>query len=207
MSWWAWIVVVVVAVVVVAAVGWRALAARRSTMLRERFGPEYDRTLKSAGGRRKAEAKLVERQERRKTLQIIPVTAEAKQRYLADWESAQARFLEAPVPAVSAADALVLSVLSDQGYPMLVGSEQRLADASIDHPETVGDYRQAHEVYRRCDQGKASTEDLRQAMQHYRTFLDSLLNNDQPAMRDGEQPGKPAPETDSAASEAHVDQN
>lgn len=207
MPWWLWIAIVGGAVVVVAVVVWRALVARRSAVLRERFGSEYDRTVKSAGGRRKAEAKLVERQERRETLQIIPVTAEAKQRYLAEWEIVQARFLEAPVPAVAAADALVVSLMSDQGYPMLVGSEQRFADASVDHPEAVGEGRQAHEVYRRCDQGKATTEDLRQAIQHYRNFLGSLLESDQAALGGGEQPDNPAPETDTAASEAHVDRN
>ena len=206
MPWWLWIAIVGGAVVVVAVVVWRALAARRSSLLRERFGPEYDRTVKSAGGRRKAEAKLVERQERRETLQIIPVTAEAKQRYLGEWERVQARFLEAPVPPVAAADALVVAVMSDRSYPMLVGSEQRFADASVDHPETVDEGRQAHEVYRRCDQGTATTEDLRQAIQHYRNFLNSLLNNHE-SVRDGEQGDDPAPETDTAASQAHLDQN
>jgi hypothetical protein len=206
MPWWVWIVVVFVAVIVVAAVVWRALAARRSTVLGERFGPEYDRTVKSAGGRRKAEAKLVERQKRRETLQIVPLAAEAQQRYVTEWEIVQARFLEAPVPAVWAADALVVSVMSDQGYPMLVGSEQRLADASVDHPETVGEYRQAHEVYRQCDQGTATTEDLRQAMQHYGNFLGSLLNSDQ-AAADGEQLDNPALQADTAAQDAHVDQS
>ena len=135
------------------------------------------------------------------------MTAEAKQRYLGEWESVQRRFLEAPVPAVAAADALVVSVMSDRGYPMLVGSEQRFADASVDHPEAVGEGRQAHEVYRRCDQGTATTEDLRRAMQHYRNFLDSLLNSDQAAGGDGEQGDDAPPETDTAASQAHVDQN
>jgi hypothetical protein len=94
----------------------------------------------------------------------------------------QARFLEAPVPAVAAADALVVSVMSDHGYPMLAGSEQRLADAFVDHPQVVGAYRQAHEVYRRCNQGKATTEELRQALQDDRHFLTTLLNGD-PAER------------------------
>ena len=207
MPWWLWIAIVGGAVVVVAVVVWRALVARRSAVLRERFGPEYDRTVKSAGGRRKAEAKLVERQERRETLQIIAVTADAKQRYLAEWEIVQARFLEAPVPAMAAADALVVSVMADQGYPMLVGSEQRFADASVDHPEAVGEGRQAHEVYRRCDQGKATTEDLRRAMQHYGAFLASLLKQDEGAVVKGEQGDEPAPGTDTAASEAQVDHN
>ena len=186
MPLWAWIVIVLVAVVVVAAVVWRALVARRSTVLRERFGPEYDRTVESAGSRRKAEADLVGRQERRETLQIVPLAAQARQQYLNEWEMVQARFLEAPVPAVAAADALVVSLLSDHGYPMLVGFEQRLADVSVDHPDAVGAYRQAHEVYRLCDQGKATTEGLREALQDYRHFLTSLLNGD-PAENDNQQ--------------------
>jgi len=203
---WAWIVIVLVAVIVVAGVVWRALAERRSAVLRERFGPEYDRTVKSVGSRRKAEADLVGRQERRETLQIVPLAAQARRRYLDEWEMVQARFLEAPVPAVAAADALVVSVLSDRGYPMLVGFEQRLADASVDHPQVVGAYRQAHEVYRRCDQGTATTEELRQALQDYRHFLMALLNGD-PAENDNDQLDRTSPDADAPAEGGHVDES
>ncbi|MBA3844402.1 MAG: hypothetical protein H0X39_17605 [Actinobacteria bacterium] len=112
---------------------------------------------------------------------------------------------------MAAADALVLSLLSDRGYPLLDGFEQAVADASVDHPATVGEYRQAHEVFRRCDQGKASTEDLRKAIQHYDNFLSSLLNDDQPGLPDreqldGEQPDS-RPEVDTSAGQRNRIEN
>ncbi len=186
MPWWVWIAIVGGAVVVFAVVVWRGLASRRSSVLRERFGPEYDRTVKSVGSRRKAEAELVERQERHGTLQLVPLSFEAQQRYRTQWEAVQARFREAAMPAVAAAEALIVSVMSDRGYPMLDGFERRLADASVDYPDAVGEYRQAHDLYRRSDQGKTKPDDLRRAMQHYHSFVERLLQNDLGAPAGGE---------------------
>jgi hypothetical protein len=75
---------------------------------------------------------------------------------------------------VTDADRLLGDVMSTRGYP--VGDfEQRAADISVDHPLVLENYRAAHESALRQTQGKASTEDLRQAMIHYRTLFEELV--------------------------------
>lgn len=186
MPGWAWVLIVVVIAVVVIAVIWRALAARRTRGLKERFGPEYDRAARTAGSRRKAEAELAARQERREQLHIRPLSSESRARYARQWETIQAQFVDSPQGAVASADGLVSSVMSERGYPM-DDFEQRAADVSVDHPEVVENYRRAHAIYERSTGGEADTEDVRQAMQHYRSLFDELLGDDvadRPVARD-----------------------
>ena len=115
---WGWAVVIVAAVVVVAVVMWRAFAARRTRSLREGFGPEYDRTTTAIGDKRKAEAELAARRERREQLDIRPLPAEARQRYARQWELVQTQFVDSPPAAIAAADGLVNAVMADRGYPI-----------------------------------------------------------------------------------------
>jgi hypothetical protein len=64
--------------------------------------------------------------------------------------------------------------MSARGYP--VGDfEQRAADISVDHPVVLEDYRAAHEIALRQTKGQANTEDLRQAMIHYRALFEDLV--------------------------------
>jgi hypothetical protein len=173
-------------VIVAAVIVWRALAARRTRSLQQQFGPEYDRTTKIAGGRRQAEAELAARQDRRERLTISPLTDEAHARYAAQWETVQAQFVDSPQMAIASADGLVNAVMSDRGYPMN-DFEQRAADVSVDHPEVVENYRQARAISLRAERGEAATEDLRQAMQHYRSLFNELLSDsgaDQPLARE-----------------------
>ena len=185
MPGWAWILIVVAAVVVVAAVAWWLSSRRRSQELRERFGPEYDRTVEDASSRRRAEKELDERRERREQLNIRPLPNSARERYAEQWRNAQAQFVDAPQAAVASADMLVIAVMRDRGYPM-DDFEQRAADISVDHPEVVESYRSAHRLSEQSANGEASTEDLRQAMRHYRTLFDELLeaSADEPMTRD-----------------------
>ena len=187
MPGWIWVLIAVAVIAAAAVVAWRVVVARRRTAeFRERFGPEYDRTVKAAGSRRKAEAELSARQERRDKLDIVPLERDASQRYSEQWNDVQAQFVDSPVAAVASADALVTSVMADRGYPM-DAFEQRAADISVDHPEIVENYRQAHRIRLRSDEGQASTEDLRQAMKHYRSLFDELLadgTSDEPPARD-----------------------
>ena len=186
MPGWGWALVVVAAVVVVAVVMWRALAARRTRSLQERFGPEYDRTTTAIGSRRAAEAELAGREERREQLNIRPLPPEARRRYAQQWETVQAQFVDSPPAAIAAANGLVNSVMADRGYP-IDDFEQRAADVSVDHPAVVENYRQAHEISSRSARGEATTEDLRQAMQNYRSLFEELLTDgaaDTPLARD-----------------------
>jgi hypothetical protein len=62
-----------------------------------------------------------------------------------------------------------------RGYPV-TDFEQRAADISVDHPLIVENYRAAHAIALRHSQGKASTEEMRQAMIHYRALFENLTD-------------------------------
>jgi hypothetical protein len=184
MPTWAWILIAV-GVVLAAVLAYLALARRRTARLRERFGPEYDRTVEKRGGRREAETELGSRVERREQLEIRPLAPEARQRYEASWREVQARFVDEPARAVASADELVAAVMSERGYPM-DDFEQRADDISVDHPLVVERYRSAHGIARKNEAGEATTEDLRQAVKHYRALFEDLLEpaEDEPLQRE-----------------------
>jgi len=151
------------------------LRKRRTEGLRTQFGPEYDRALQESGDRRHAEASLKERKERVEHFKIQPLTPGDSARFTESWRRIQARFVDDPNGAVTEADQLLGDVMSTRGYPVS-DFEQRTADISVDHPRVVENYRAAHEIALRHAQGKASTEDLRQAMIHYRTLFVDLVS-------------------------------
>jgi hypothetical protein len=185
MPGWAWALVVVAAVVVVALVVWQGLRAKRTRSLQERFGPEYDRTVDRADGRREAEAELAAREKRREELDIRPLTEASRRRYLEEWQRVQARFVDDPSGAVDDADALIQAVLRERGYPV-DDFEQRAADVSVDHPHVVENYRAGHRL------ASGDTEERRQAMVHYRSLFDELLEDasDRPLARDEGMPDR-----------------
>jgi hypothetical protein len=174
------VLVAVAAVIIVALVVWQALKTRRTRTLQDRFGPEYDRTLERADGKREAEADLSARVERRNELDIRPLTSAARERYLEEWTAVQARFVDGPRLAVQEADALIQRVMRERGYPV-DDFEQRAADISVDHPTVVENYRAGHGLA-----GSDDTEEQRQAMVHYRGLFDELVedSSDRPLTRD-----------------------
>lgn len=175
MPTWGWIVIAVVVVLaVVALIVALANRRRRSDRIRGRFGPEYDRTVEELGNRRRAESELSARERRREELDIRPLQPAARDRYVQAWRDVQVRFVDMPSESVREADALVTQVMRDRGYPM-EDFDQRAADVSVDHPRVVEDYRTAHAISRANDGGRATTEDLRRAMVHYRTLFEDLL--------------------------------
>jgi hypothetical protein len=175
MPTWAWILIVV-AVAAVAVVGAIvAMSQNRTRRLRARFGPEYDRTLRSAGRRRDAETELEAREERRSQIDVRPLSAAAQVRYRERWQQVQAEFVDNPSAAVGEADALIQSVMSERGYPV-DDFDQRAADISVDHPDVVENYRKAHRLAEANANGAGSTEDLRQAMRHYRFLFEELVS-------------------------------
>lgn len=176
MDAWIWIVIVV-AVLAIAFGVYMMTSRRRTGALRDQFGPEYDKTVDESGGRRAAESELKERVDRREELDIRPLTPAAADRYAGEWRDVQARFVDAPGAAVGEADRLVIAVLRERGYPM-DDFEQRAADISVDHADVVENYRAAHGISLANDQDRASTEDLRQAMVHYRTLFERLLERE-----------------------------
>ena len=146
----------------------------RSERLRERFGPEYDRTVTQLEDRSRAEAELKAREKRVDRLDIRSLTEAERGRFAESWRSVQAQFVDDPARAIAEADRLVGEVMRGRGYP--VGEfEERAADISVGHPHVVENYRAAHGIAVRSGRREASTEDLRQAMVHYRALFEELL--------------------------------
>jgi hypothetical protein len=183
---WVWVLIAIAVVAVLAVVVWHALARRRTGRLQQQFGPEYDRTLTTTDSKRDAEAELQAREERRQRLEIRPLSQAARERYLQNWQRVQAQFVDDPRGAVASADSLIQSVMAERGYPV-DDFDQRAADISVDHPQVVENYRQGHRLAQSSANGSSdSTEDLRQAMRHYRALFDELLEPaaDQPTRRE-----------------------
>ncbi len=166
----------VVAAVVVVLVLVALLAKERSRRkhLRDRFGPEYDRTL-SEQPRREAERELAEREKRHATLDIKELSPESRERYTREWAAVQERFVDHPTQAVDEADRLVTELMAERGYPTDGDPQQRFADLSVEHASTVDNYRTAHGVHARKDTEEVSTEELREAIVRYRSLFDDLL--------------------------------
>jgi hypothetical protein len=166
---------IVVGVIIVAIAAWLSHRKRRTERLRTQFGgAEYDRAVKEDGSRRLAEAGLKERNERVESLPIRALAPGDQARFVESWRRIQARFVDGPGGAVTEADQLLGDVMSTRGYPVS-DFEQRAADISVDHPSVLQNYRTAHEIAVRQTQGLANTEDLRQAMIHYRTLFEELV--------------------------------
>ena len=196
MQTWQIAVIVVVALVVVA-VGWMVVQRQRTQRLSEKFGPEYQRTVEASGDQRAAERELQARTERVKSFEIRALSTEQRDRYLASWKESQAHFVDDPPGAISQADVLVQHVMLARGYPM-ADFEQRAADISVDHPHVVDEYRAAHNIAERHATSGVETEDLRQAMVHYRGLFDDLLQTDSAAPEQQQ----PAPETPTTEDDA-----
>jgi hypothetical protein len=178
---WAWVLLVVVVIVLAVAI-WAAARQRRSANLRQRFGPEYDRTVGSADDRRGAEQALLDRARRRDRLNIVALPEAARARYAGQWRAIQERFIDDPAGSVGSAHALLDQVMAERGYPTQNFEEQ--ADlVSVDHPQVVEDYRVAYGVYSRQREGQASTEDLREALVRYRALFEELLRPEDAAGR------------------------
>ena len=167
------IVIAVIAVVAIAVAAYFYWQYRQSKHLQSRFGPEYQRTIDEIGNRRQAEATLHKRETRVEKFNIRDLTPEERARYTASWRKIQAEFVDNPSEAVSRADELLGAVMSARGYPVS-DFEQRAADLSADYPTVVQNYRAGHDTALRHRRGEANTEDLRQAMIHYRALFDEL---------------------------------
>lgn len=161
---------------------WRAADRNRTRSLRDRFGPEYENTVIDAGDRRAGEKELAQREKRVSRLDIRPLTDVQRQEYTERWRSVQAMFVDDPKGAVAQSDELVNRVMTSRGYPM--GEwEARAADVSVDHPLVVANYREARRISSLNDSGGATTEDLRQAIVHYRALFEELLTPEPAAAR------------------------
>jgi hypothetical protein len=69
---------------------------------------------------------------------------------------------------------LLQKVMEERGYP-IEKFDQRAADLSVDHPRVVENYREGHRLATTVDDNGSATEDLRQAMRHYRALFEELV--------------------------------
>ena len=174
------LIIVVIAVVLVLAgiAAYALMTRRRRDQLRERFGPEYDRTLERAATPAEADAILAKRVQRVRAFELHPLNREQAEAFAREWRRIQARFVDDPDAAVGEADQLVARVMAARGYP--TEDFERLADdVSVDHPHVVENYRVARQLMARRASGDAGTEELRQAVVNYRALFNDLLETEE----------------------------
>ena len=168
------ITVVIIATIVVAAIATLIFLRSRTKRLQTRFGPEYNRTVEETGNRFKAEAKLHQLEKRVERYPIRPLSPAERDRFQQSWRAIQVKFVDDPIRALAEVDQILAEAMSACGYPMS-DFEQRAQEISVDHAIVVDHYRSGHDIAVRQSQGEATTEELRQAMIHYRALFDELM--------------------------------
>jgi FtsZ-interacting cell division protein ZipA len=168
------IILVIVAVIAVAVAAWAYIQREKTLKLRNKYGPEYDRLADREHSARRAESVLESREKRVAKFNIRPLQPEEVTRFASDWRAVQEHFVDNPREAVSQADRLVNAALKARGYPM-ADFEQQAADLSVQYPHVVDNYRKAHAIAELDQSSSASTEDLRKAMQYYRSLFEDVL--------------------------------
>jgi len=182
------IIAIIVALVVIAAIAWVIYRKKRTDHLRQEFGPEYDRAVREYGDQSRAEAALTDREKRVAALGLHDLSTNQREHFTNAWQFVQSQFVDSPTHAVEDADHLIREVMAARGYPV-ADFDQRSADLSVEYPSIVENYRRAHAIALRNQQGEASTEDLRHAMVCDRALFDELL--------------KPSPNEPTKQKEAH----
>jgi hypothetical protein len=180
-----WLTLVILVVVALAAT-LVVIDKRRSTQLRARFGPEYERAVDRHGDRRAAESELRERLARRRDTDLRELTPEDRDRYAQRWQRVQAAFVDDPRRAVNEAALLVEQVMAERGYLGTgtgtdvdvdvdgdgdgEGDGDRYELVAVDHPELVERFRSAD--------ASGSADDLREEFLHHRELFGELVNGD-----------------------------
>lgn len=171
------IILALIGVMIVIAIGiWFAMRRRHTDALRDKFGEEYDRTLREHGKRALAEQDLEEREKRVADLDIRPLAPANRAQFMHEWQDVKADFVDSPAEAALHADRLLARIMQARGYPM-ADFERRYEDLTVDHREVAQHYRAGHEITKRQGRGEATTEDLRQAMKHYEALFEDLVNH------------------------------
>lgn len=169
--------VILVLVVLGAVIAVVSSRRQRSKGFQNKYGPEYDRTVQSAGNEKKAQAELDERRKHVETMNIRPLSASERERYQSEWKAIQAKFVDQPGQATVEADHLIQEVMKVRAYPVS-DFDQRAADISVNYPSLVSNYRLAREIAIKNEQHSANTEELRQAFISYRSLFDDLLKEE-----------------------------
>jgi hypothetical protein len=172
-----WVIVIIVILALVGIAAWAGLRTRRtdgSRKLKERFGDEYDRAVAHASDTGEAERELERRVERHERLQITELSEEDRDRYVEAWREVQRRFVDEPEATLGEADRLITQAMRARGYPT-EHFDQKVEDLSVEHGDTLDVYREAHHIADRHERQGVSTDELRRAMQHYRTIFEAIV--------------------------------
>jgi hypothetical protein len=164
-----------VAVLIIVLVAAQKRARQRRLELQRRFGPEYERTVQELGSPARADRELAQRARRVERVQFRELGVEDRARFSQEWTRIQAQFVDDPAVAVAGAAELIEDVMRARGYPSKE-FEQRVADLSVVHPDMVQHYRAAHSLAESSRSGRINTEELRQAVVHYRFLFSELLS-------------------------------
>jgi hypothetical protein len=167
------ILIIVIAVIVLALIAAVAMRGKQRSELKSKFGPEYERTVDQRDDRREAEAELREREKKRESLDIRPLSDGDRTTFVAAWDRVEARFVEDPDGAAREGDRIVADVMSRRGYP--VEGRDHTDVLSVDHPDLVDRYREA--LRTTSDPRSATTEELRQAMLDLRATFEKLAHS------------------------------
>jgi cytoskeletal protein RodZ len=168
------VLVLVIVGLILALVFSQRQRAKLSKKYQDKFGPDYDATVKTMGNETKAQKEMDNRQKHVDSLDIRSLTLNEREKYLSEWKAVQAKFIDQPGPATVEADHLIMEVMQLRNYPVS-NFEQRAADISINYPELVTNYRLARAIAIKNEQHEADTEELRQALVHYRALFNELL--------------------------------
>ena len=171
------IAIVIVVVIIIAALIAAGAVTTRRRKLQQQFGPEYERAVAEQNSKLRAEAELTDWQRRVRNLDIRPLTDQARRQYAADWVAIQEQFVDWPQTAVRRAYDLVVTVMTERGYPN-DDTDKVMNDLSVEHATTVGHFRTAQQITGAAASGAVATEDLRQALIHYRALFSDLLGED-----------------------------
>jgi hypothetical protein len=169
---------IVLAALVIGALVMARSSRKRRFALRERFGPEYDREVERLGSVGRAERELMAREKRVHKQHLHPLPETQRIQFAADWRNVQTQFVDEPSEAVENAHALIKQVMVARGYT-IERFDQRVSDLSVEHAGVVQHYRAAHELAIANREGRANTEELRQALVHYRALFKDLLEQPQ----------------------------
>lgn len=127
---------------------------------------------------RPSEESLIERERTDNRLELYPLNLGEKIRYQGEWIDNQADFVDKPDKAVDEADRLTTEIMIMRGFPV-ADFEKRIADLAEVYPDISSDYRRGHEIAMKNQDGKASTEELREAMVCYRNVIEHLLETEE----------------------------
>jgi hypothetical protein len=169
------IIAVLLIVIVGAIIGWFFARRKHAARLKDRYGSdEYDQTVSALGNKNTAHAEMDSREKHVKGLKIQELTPEEREKYLGEWSEVQSKFVDEPGVAIVSAERLIQRVMRRRAYPV-ADFEQRASDLSVTYPVLVSNYRAAHKIAQKHEAGEANTEELREAMIHYRSLFDELL--------------------------------